>query len=143
MNVMISFEFYHSVNPVCLGSYFIQFDMHADIQLVFYFVLPLVINQGLSFSKQEKFSSNLDMGEKANFEMLSFEAPKIRLLRSLYIEGSDGMQVECYNFLIYMLIVCMHTYMQSVNVLTYNKLDIIIDTTIYKLLKLESWLYAC
>lgn len=35
----------------------------------------------------------MDMGEKANFEMLSFEAPKIRLLRSLYIEGSDGMQV--------------------------------------------------
>nr|GMD16472.1 phytochromobilin:ferredoxin oxidoreductase, chloroplastic isoform X1 [Ipomoea batatas] len=42
---------------------------------------------------QEKFSSDMDMGEKANFEMLSFEAPKIRLLRSLYIEGSDGMQV--------------------------------------------------
>ncbi|KAK4482439.1 hypothetical protein RD792_009596 [Penstemon davidsonii] len=33
------------------------------------------------------------MDGKAELQMLSFESSKIRLLRSLYIEGSDGMQV--------------------------------------------------
>lgn len=33
------------------------------------------------------------MDGKAELQMLSFQAPKIRLLRSLYIEGSGGMQV--------------------------------------------------
>ncbi|XP_049348040.1 phytochromobilin:ferredoxin oxidoreductase, chloroplastic [Solanum verrucosum] len=42
---------------------------------------------------QEKYSSLLAMDDKTELQMLSFEAPKIRLLRSLCIEGSDGMQV--------------------------------------------------
>ncbi|PHT59232.1 Phytochromobilin:ferredoxin oxidoreductase, chloroplastic [Capsicum baccatum] len=42
---------------------------------------------------QEKYSSLLAMDDKTELQMLSFEAPKIRLLRSLGIEGSDGMQV--------------------------------------------------
>ncbi|KAH0764487.1 hypothetical protein KY285_000358, partial [Solanum tuberosum] len=41
----------------------------------------------------EKYSSLLAMDDKTELQMLSFEAPKIRLLRSLCIEGSDGMQV--------------------------------------------------
>lgn len=42
---------------------------------------------------QEKYSSLLAMDDKTELQMHSFEAPKIRLLRSLCIEGSDGMQV--------------------------------------------------
>ncbi|XP_016435365.1 phytochromobilin:ferredoxin oxidoreductase, chloroplastic [Nicotiana tabacum] len=42
---------------------------------------------------QEKYSSLLAMDDETELQMLSFEAPKIRLLRSLCIEGSDGMQV--------------------------------------------------
>uniref|UniRef100_A0A0V0HZV3 Putative phytochromobilin:ferredoxin oxidoreductase, chloroplastic-like n=1 Tax=Solanum chacoense TaxID=4108 RepID=A0A0V0HZV3_SOLCH len=42
---------------------------------------------------QEKYSSLLAMDDKTELQMLSFEAPNIRLLRSLCIEGSDGMQV--------------------------------------------------
>ncbi|KAM7497110.1 hypothetical protein LguiA_021524 [Lonicera macranthoides] len=42
---------------------------------------------------QENFSSLASMDGKAELQMLSFQAPKIRLLRSLYIEGSGGMQV--------------------------------------------------
>ncbi|KAG5629086.1 hypothetical protein H5410_000803 [Solanum commersonii] len=44
-------------------------------------------------SLQEKYSSLLAMDDKTELQMLSFEAPKIRLLRSLCIEGSDGMQI--------------------------------------------------
>nr|BAD93478.1 phytochromobilin synthase [Solanum lycopersicum]BAD93479.1 phytochromobilin synthase [Solanum lycopersicum] len=42
---------------------------------------------------QEKYSSLLSMDDKTELQMLSFEAHKIRLLRSLCIEGTDGMQV--------------------------------------------------
>ncbi|KAI5671083.1 hypothetical protein M9H77_11447 [Catharanthus roseus] len=42
---------------------------------------------------QGHFNSLLAMDGKTELQMLSFEAPKVRLLRSLYIEGSDGMQV--------------------------------------------------
>ncbi|KAJ8529069.1 hypothetical protein K7X08_035904 [Anisodus acutangulus] len=44
-------------------------------------------------SLQENYSSLLAMDDKTELQMLSFEAPKIRLLRSLCIEGNDGMQV--------------------------------------------------
>ncbi|KAL3828225.1 hypothetical protein ACJIZ3_017027 [Penstemon smallii] len=42
---------------------------------------------------QENFNCLAAMDGKAELQMLSFESPKIRLLRSLYVEGSDGMQV--------------------------------------------------
>uniref|UniRef100_A0A5B6ZGD9 Phytochromobilin:ferredoxin oxidoreductase n=1 Tax=Davidia involucrata TaxID=16924 RepID=A0A5B6ZGD9_DAVIN len=42
---------------------------------------------------QENFSSMMAMDGKTELQMLSFQAPKIRLLRSLYIEGDDAMQV--------------------------------------------------
>lgn len=46
---------------------------------------------------QEKYSSLLAMDDKTELQMLSFEAPKVRLLRSLGIEGSDGMQVQLHS----------------------------------------------
>ncbi|KAL3620344.1 Phytochromobilin [Castilleja foliolosa] len=42
---------------------------------------------------QEKYSCLAAMDGKTELHMQSFETPKIRLLRSLSIEGSDGMQV--------------------------------------------------
>ncbi|KAL8483571.1 hypothetical protein ACS0TY_026309 [Phlomoides rotata] len=42
---------------------------------------------------QEKFGRFSSKDGKTEVYMLSFESPKIRLLRSLSIEGSDGMQV--------------------------------------------------
>ncbi|CAH9059210.1 unnamed protein product [Cuscuta epithymum] len=42
---------------------------------------------------QEKFAYLSSMDGKAELQMHSFESPKIRLLRSLSIEGSDGVQV--------------------------------------------------
>ncbi|KAG8388958.1 hypothetical protein BUALT_Bualt02G0179400 [Buddleja alternifolia] len=42
---------------------------------------------------QEKYHCLVGMDGKAELQMLSFESPKIRLLRSLSIEGSDGLQV--------------------------------------------------
>lgn len=41
----------------------------------------------------ERFSTLMAMDGKTELQMLSFQAPKIRLMRSLSIEGSDGMQV--------------------------------------------------
>ncbi|PIN01987.1 Phytochromobilin:ferredoxin oxidoreductase [Handroanthus impetiginosus] len=42
---------------------------------------------------QENFNCEEAIGGKAELQMHSFESPKIRLLRSLSVEGSDGMQV--------------------------------------------------
>lgn len=42
------------------------------------------------------------MDGKADIQMLSFEATKIRHLRSLYIE-SQTMQVSCFNMSFYLL----------------------------------------
>jgi phytochromobilin:ferredoxin oxidoreductase len=42
---------------------------------------------------QENFNYMMSMDGKAELQMLSFKAPKIRLIRSLYIEGTGGMQV--------------------------------------------------
>lgn len=42
---------------------------------------------------QEKFGCLTAMDGKTELQMQSFESPKIRLLRSLSVEGSDGMQV--------------------------------------------------
>ncbi|KAH6791652.1 phytochromobilin:ferredoxin oxidoreductase [Perilla frutescens var. hirtella] len=42
---------------------------------------------------QEKYGSLTAMDGETELQMQSFESPKIRLLRSLFIEGSDGMQV--------------------------------------------------
>ncbi|KAK2973201.1 hypothetical protein RJ640_009831, partial [Escallonia rubra] len=42
---------------------------------------------------RENFSSLMAVDGKTELQMISFQAPKIRLLRSLSIEGSDGMQV--------------------------------------------------
>lgn len=38
------------------------------------------------------------MDGKTELQMQSFESPKIRLLRSLSVEGSDGMQVFSYAY---------------------------------------------
>lgn len=46
---------------------------------------------------QEKFGCLGAMDGKTELQMNSFETPKIRLLRSLYVEGSDGMQVRSYH----------------------------------------------
>jgi len=62
----------------------------------------MLANCGYPFpSLQEKYSSLLAMDDKTELQMLSFEAPKIRLLRSLCIEGSDGMQVQLYSISCY------------------------------------------
>lgn len=37
------------------------------------------------------------MDGKAKLQMVSFQAPKIRLLRNLSIEASEGMQVLFFN----------------------------------------------
>ncbi|XP_071926849.1 phytochromobilin:ferredoxin oxidoreductase, chloroplastic-like isoform X6 [Coffea arabica] len=42
---------------------------------------------------QKKFNSLMSMDARTELQMLSFEAPKVRLLRCLSIEGNDGMQV--------------------------------------------------
>ncbi|GJZ92768.1 phytochromobilin:ferredoxin oxidoreductase, chloroplastic [Tanacetum coccineum] len=42
---------------------------------------------------QEEFSTLKAVDGKTELKMCSFQAPKIRLLRSLFIESSDGMQV--------------------------------------------------
>ncbi|KAL7084610.1 hypothetical protein ACP275_14G232900 [Erythranthe tilingii] len=42
---------------------------------------------------QDKYSCLAAIDGKTELQMHSFETPKIRLLRSLYVEGSDGMQV--------------------------------------------------
>ncbi|KAJ4970290.1 hypothetical protein NE237_003389 [Protea cynaroides] len=42
---------------------------------------------------QEQFSSLTAIDGQTKLQMLSFQAPKIRLLRSLTIEGTEGMQV--------------------------------------------------
>ncbi|KAA8549843.1 hypothetical protein F0562_001527 [Nyssa sinensis] len=42
---------------------------------------------------QENFRSMMAMDGKTDLQMLSFQAPKIRLLRSLCIEGDEAMQV--------------------------------------------------
>ncbi|CAA2992222.1 phytochromobilin:ferredoxin oxidoreductase, chloroplastic isoform X1 [Olea europaea subsp. europaea] len=42
---------------------------------------------------QGNFSHLMAMDGKTELQMLSYEAPKIRLLRSLYVEQSDGIQV--------------------------------------------------
>ncbi|CAM8964534.1 unnamed protein product [Rhodiola kirilowii] len=44
-------------------------------------------------SLQESFSTVKAMDAKTDLHMLSFEAPKIRLLRGLHIDGGDSMQV--------------------------------------------------
>ncbi|XP_051143670.1 phytochromobilin:ferredoxin oxidoreductase, chloroplastic [Andrographis paniculata] len=44
-------------------------------------------------SLQENFNCLMAMDGETELQMCSSESPKIRLLRSLYIEGSDGMQV--------------------------------------------------
>ncbi|KAG6412541.1 hypothetical protein SASPL_125221 [Salvia splendens] len=44
-------------------------------------------------SLQERFGSLSAMDGRTQLQVQSFESPKIRLLRSLSIEGSDGMQV--------------------------------------------------
>ncbi|GFQ02891.1 phytochromobilin:ferredoxin oxidoreductase chloroplastic [Phtheirospermum japonicum] len=49
--------------------------------------------QLLNSPLQENFSCLAAMDGKTELQMQSFESPKIRLLRSLSIEGSDGMQV--------------------------------------------------
>ena len=43
---------------------------------------------------QERFGSLSAMDGRTQLQVQSFESPKIRLLRSLSIEGSDGMQVS-------------------------------------------------
>ncbi|KZV20857.1 phytochromobilin:ferredoxin oxidoreductase, chloroplastic-like [Dorcoceras hygrometricum] len=43
---------------------------------------------------QENFSCLASLDGKTQLQMLAFESPKIRLLRSLSIEGSDGMQFK-------------------------------------------------
>lgn len=45
---------------------------------------------------QEKYNSMISLDKKVKLEMLSFQAPKIRLLRSFHIE-SETMQVLFYN----------------------------------------------
>ena len=40
----------------------------------------------------------MSMDARTELQMLSFEAPKVRLLRCLSIEGNDGMQVY-FNFI--------------------------------------------
>ncbi|XP_042516962.1 phytochromobilin:ferredoxin oxidoreductase, chloroplastic [Macadamia integrifolia] len=47
----------------------------------------------ISSPLQENFSSLKSMDGQTELRMLSFQAPKIRLLRGLNIEGSEGMQV--------------------------------------------------
>ncbi|KAK3408488.1 hypothetical protein EUGRSUZ_J00724 [Eucalyptus grandis] len=42
---------------------------------------------------QERFGSMKPLDDKTEIELLSYEAPKIRLLRSLSIQGSKGLQV--------------------------------------------------
>ncbi|XP_048139746.1 phytochromobilin:ferredoxin oxidoreductase, chloroplastic isoform X1 [Rhodamnia argentea] len=42
---------------------------------------------------QESFSSMKPLDDKTEIELLSYKAPKIRLLRSLSIQGSKGLQV--------------------------------------------------
>ncbi|XP_034689062.1 phytochromobilin:ferredoxin oxidoreductase, chloroplastic [Vitis riparia] len=42
---------------------------------------------------QENFNSMMSMDGKAKLQMVSFQAPKIRLLRNLSIEASEGMQI--------------------------------------------------
>ncbi|OWM69159.1 hypothetical protein CDL15_Pgr025346 [Punica granatum] len=42
---------------------------------------------------QDKFSAMKALDGKTDLAVLSYKAPKVRLLRSLSIEGSDGMQV--------------------------------------------------
>lgn len=46
---------------------------------------------------QDKYNSTVAMDGKTELQMLSFQAPKIRLLRSLYIEN-EAMQVSFSGF---------------------------------------------
>ncbi|KAL2540932.1 Phytochromobilin:ferredoxin oxidoreductase [Abeliophyllum distichum] len=49
--------------------------------------------EGPAGDAKENFSHLMAMDGKTELQMLSYEAPKIRLLRSLCVEQSDGMQV--------------------------------------------------
>lgn len=42
---------------------------------------------------QDKFGIMKALDGKTDLDMLAYEAPKVRLLRSLSIQGNDGMQV--------------------------------------------------
>ncbi|KAF8009270.1 hypothetical protein BT93_J0305 [Corymbia citriodora subsp. variegata] len=46
---------------------------------------------------QERFGSMKPLDDKTEIELLSYKAPKIRLLRSLSIQGEKGLQVLLSN----------------------------------------------
>ncbi|XP_027079552.2 phytochromobilin:ferredoxin oxidoreductase, chloroplastic isoform X2 [Coffea arabica] len=51
------------------------------------------VHTHLAPSPLQKFNSLTSMDGRTELQMLSFEAPKVRLLRCLSIEGNDGMEV--------------------------------------------------
>ena len=55
---------------------------------------------------QENFNSMMALDGKTKLEMASFQAPKIRLLRSLSIEESEGMQVLFSNISVVHVLLC-------------------------------------
>ncbi|KAL3529983.1 hypothetical protein ACH5RR_009305 [Cinchona calisaya] len=88
---------------------------------------------------QENFNFLMGIDGQSELQMLSFEAPKVRLLRCLSIEGSDGMQVLDFAALpkpeFDLPIFCANFYSAAstnIVVLDLNPLHGVIDRDVYK-----------